>query len=246
MNETSVDSPITNRDVALRVGLAARALPGIDVRAFVGALGARLGTPLSSEILARVTVTDIKALLQGDEIVDPGMDSEALKSAVRHLWGEGVEGSDLPVAEAYADGDMPGSLRVAVASNSGQNLDGHFGSCVRFLVYQVDPETARLIDVRSTLDADEAEDKNAARAALIADCNVVYVQSIGGPAAAKVVRVDVHPIKFPTGGAAQEALEKLQASMHQPPPWLARIMGVEATSLARFRTEEEDDDEEAS
>ena len=246
MNETSVDSPIANRDVALRVGLAARALPGVDVRAFVSALGARFGTPLSSESLARVTVTDIKALLQGDEIVDPGMDSEALKSAVRHLWGEGVEGSDLPVAEAYAEGDMPGSLRVAVASNSAQNLDGHFGSCVRFLVYQVNADTIRLIDVRSALDADEAEDKNAARAALIADCNVVYVQSIGGPAAAKVVRVDVHPIKFPAGGAAQEALEKLQASMHQPPPWLARIMGVEATSLARFRTDDEDDEAEAS
>lgn len=246
MNETSVDSPIANRDVALRVGLAARALPGVDVRAFVSALGARFGTPLSSESLARVTVTDIKALLQGDEIVDPGMDSEALKSAVRHLWGEGVEGSDLPVAEAYAEGDMPGSLRVAVASNNAQNLDGHFGSCVRFLVYQVNADTIRLIDVRSALDADEAEDKNAARAALIADCNVVYVQSIGGPAAAKVVRVDVHPIKFPAGGAAQEALEKLQASMHQPPPWLARIMGVEAASLARFRTDDEDDEADAS
>ncbi len=246
MNETSVDSPITNRDVALRVGLAARALPNVDVRAFVNALGARFGTPLTAENLARVTVTDIKAMLQGDEIVDPGMDGESLKAVVRHLWGEGVEGSDLPVPEPYAEGDMPGSLRVAVASNSGQNLDGHFGSCVRFLVYQVSPQETRLIDVRSTLDADEAEDKNATRAALIGDCNVVYVQSIGGPAAAKVVRVDVHPIKFPAGGAAQEALEKLQVSMHQPPPWLARIMGVEAGSLARFRADEEDDDEALS
>jgi predicted Fe-Mo cluster-binding NifX family protein len=56
---------------------------------------------------------------------------------------------------------MPGSLRVAVAANRGENLDGHFGSCDRFLIYQVGQDAIRLIDVRSTAEADAAEDKNA-------------------------------------------------------------------------------------
>jgi nitrogen fixation protein NifX len=114
---------------------------------------------------------------------------------VRLLWGEGIGHSDLPPVASYAEGDMPGSIRVACASNREQLLDGHYGSCERFLVYQVSPEEVRLIGVRPTLEADHAEDRNVARAALINDCQIVYVQSIGGPATAKVVRAGVHPVK---------------------------------------------------
>jgi nitrogen fixation protein NifX len=134
---------------------------------------------------------------------------------------------------------MPGSLRVAVASNTEENLDGHFGSCPRFLIYQVGRDEIRLIEVRSTTITDDAEDKNVARANLIKDCQIVYVQSIGGPAAAKAVRANIHPVKAPEGGKANIALERLQAVLDAPPPWLAKILGVEAKSLNRFVVEEE-------
>lgn len=223
-----------SRETALRIGLAARAMPGVDVRAFVAALAGKYGAPLSEEKLARVTVADMSALLQGDEIVEPDVAREQIKEAVRYLWGEGLAGDDVPRPEAYSDGDMPGSLRVAVASNNAERLDGHFGSCVRFLVYQVSRGDARLIDVRSTLNTDAAEDRNVARAELIRDCDLVYVQSIGGPAAAKVVRAGVHPVRLPEGGTAAAALARLQATMDAPPPWLAKVMGVTAASLERF------------
>jgi nitrogen fixation protein NifX len=127
------------------------------------------------------------------------------------------------------------ALRVAVASNTDGILDGHFGSCERFLVYQVSADAHRLIETRSTAEADEAADRNLARVALIADCQVLFVQSIGGPAAAKVVRAGVHPVKIAKGGPADETLARLQESLKSPPPWLARVMGVEAASLAPFR-----------
>ncbi len=222
------------RETALRIGLAARAMPGVDVRAFVAALAGKYGAPLSEEKLARVTVADVTALLQGDEIVEPDVAREQIKAAVRYLWGEGLAGDDVPVPEAYSDGDMPGSLRVAVASNNADMLDGHFGSCVRFLVYQVARGEARLIDVRSTLNTDAAEDRNVARAELVRDCQLVYVQSIGGPATAKVVRAGVHPVKLSEGGSAAAALARLQATMETPPPWLAKVMGVTPASLERF------------
>ena len=41
---------------------------------------------------------------------------------------------------------MPGSIRVACASNGGEVLDGRSGSARRFLIYQVSAETVRLID----------------------------------------------------------------------------------------------------
>jgi nitrogen fixation protein NifX len=183
--------------------------------------------------LTSMTVADLQVLLQGDEVVETDIPKDRLKQAVRLLWGEGLVHSDLPPLAGYSDGDMPGSIRVACASNREDLLDGHFGSCERFLVYQVSPAEVRLIGVRPTLEADHAEDRNVARAALIDDCQIVYVQSIGGPATAKVVRAGVHPVKV-AGGTALATLAQLQQALQHPPPWLARIMGVEASSLARF------------
>ncbi|HMW77886.1 MAG TPA: dinitrogenase iron-molybdenum cofactor N-terminal domain-containing protein, partial [Rhodocyclaceae bacterium] len=232
--------PIASREAALRIALAARALNGLDVKAFVGALIEKLEPPLTESKLAKLTVEDLRTLLAGDfaeQGCHVGVAPDQLKEAVRLLWGQGLEHGDFPVIEAYAEGEMPGSIRVALAANRGENLDGHFGSCDRFLIYQVGKEAIKLIDVRSTAEADGAEDKNAARSALIGDCQIVYIQSIGGPAAAKVVRAGVHPIKKPGGGTAREVLVELQARLSSPPPWLAQIMGVPSASLARFEAE---------
>jgi nitrogen fixation protein NifX len=234
------DTPVASREAALRIALAARALNGLDVRALVGALIEKLEAPLTESKLGTLTVEDLRVILAGDfaeQGCHVGVEAEALKEAIRLLWGQGMDNSDFPAIEAYAEGDMPGSLRVAVAANRGENLDGHFGSCERFLIYQASPSEVRLIGVRSTVEADAAEDKNAARSALINDCQIVYVQSIGGPAAAKVVRAGVHPVKKPAGGSAREALAELQQRLSSPPPWLAQIMGVPSASLARFEEE---------
>lgn len=225
------------REAALRIGLAARELGVASVPALVTALAERLGLPLTEARLTGVSVTDLREILAGDHADDNGcvaLPQEKLKLAVRLLWGEGVEGSELPVLDRFSEGDMPGSIRVAVASNVGEQLDGHFGSCERFLVYQVSPAELRLIAVRPTLEADHAEDRNASRAALISDCQVVYVHSIGGPAAAKVVRAGVHPVKVARTDGARLILVQLQETLKRPPPWLAKVMGVEARSLAPF------------
>ena len=238
-------SPIASREAALRIALAARALNGLDIKAFAGALLEKLEGPLTESKRSKLTVEDLRTLLAGDfaeQGCHVGVDAEQLKEAVRLLWGQGIEHNDFPTIEAYADGEMPGSIRVAVAANRGENLDGHFGSCDRFLVYQVGQQAIKLIDVRSTAEADGAEDKNAARSALINDCQIVYIQSIGGPAAAKVVRAGVHPVKKPSGGPAREVLAELQGRLACPPPWLAQIMGVPAASLVRFEEELENEE----
>jgi nitrogen fixation protein NifX len=231
---------VITKIAALRIAQAARVLADVNAGAFAAKLGEQIGLPITEAKLAKVTVADIKLILSGEETVDPDVDNASIKLAVRHLWGVSDEDENLLVPAAYAEGDIPGSLRVAVASNTEENLDGHFGSCPRFLVYQVGPEEIRLIDVRSTAIADDAEDKNVARANLIKDCQIVYVQSIGGPAAAKAVRANVHPIKAPEGGKANIALQRLQAVLDAPPPWLAKILGVKAQSLSRFAGSEEE------
>lgn len=228
------------KGAALRIALAGKTLAEVDTRALTLRLAEKLGLPVTEEKLAGITVADLKALLTGEESVEPDIEMASIKLAVRYLWGENGDDADVPKPESYTEGEIPDSLRVAVASNTAANLDGHFGSAPRFLVYQVGKTAIKLVDVRPTLIADEAEDKNVARSELINDCQLVYVQSIGGPAAAKVVRAGVHPVKIPIAGPATDTLVKLQAVLDAPPPWLAKIMGVEAKSLSRFQPEEEE------
>lgn len=234
---TQFMSQSMTREAALRIGLASREFDGVSVSSLVQALAAKFGLPLTEARLATLTVTDLREILAGDhadENCHVGGHPENLKRAVRLLWGEGIAGSELPPLDAYREGDMPGSIRVACASNNGEDVNGHFGSCERFLIYQVAPSELRLLAVRPTLEADHAEDRNTSRAQLIADCQVVYVQSIGGPAAAKVVRAGAHPVKIPHSGSAREILVRLQETLVKPPPWLAKVMGVKAASLEKF------------
>lgn len=230
------------RELALRIALAARALPDVNPKHLLEVLIEKLGEPLTAEKLSHVTVTQLKS---GFGSPDGEEDTEHLdmvaipnyKEAVRILWGESAD-TDLPEALPYADGDMPGSIRVAIASNSAERMDGHFGSCLRFLVYQINQDELRLIGVRSALEADDAEDRNAFRADLIKDCQVLYVVSIGGPAAAKVIKAGVYPMKLSEETEARDVLAKLQAILAgSPPPWLAKIIGVSMRDRVRFDSE---------
>ncbi|SMF28044.1 nitrogen fixation protein NifX [Alteromonadaceae bacterium Bs31] len=227
-----------NRDTALRIALAARVLPGISVAQLLELLSLRIQGELNEKSLTSITVTDLKKGFgsadggEGESIGLPEM-----KEAVRILWGE-TDLEKLPQVRPMAE--MPErSVRVAIASNTSEKLDGHFGSCIRFLIYQVSAASYQLIDIRSSVEADLAEDRNAYRAELVADCQVLYVVSVGGPAAAKVVRAGVYPIKKPSGGEAGEILAELQTVMkNSPPPWLAKHLGDEAENRVRFEREE--------
>ncbi len=226
------------REIALRIALAARALPDTDPRRLLRVLDDLMGLPPTAEKLASLK---LKQLRQGADGELAEIDKHLLQTALGYLTGSlAAEVEEvLPQVHPYRDGDMPGSVRVACASNRGEELDGHFGSCSRFLVYQVGSEEIRLIGVRSCEVVSADGDKNAQRASLIDDCQVLFVASIGGPAAAKVVRAGVHPIKHPQGGPARARLEVLQAVLSgSPPPWLAKVMGRAAEQRVRFERDE--------
>ena len=211
-----------SREIALRIGLAARALPGVSVGALVNGLVSQVGWPLTEEKLARLTVTHLRNALSQGGSIDADADAPVadvvenygvalLKEVVEILWGEKHEEEALPAVEPYSEGDIPDSIRVAVASDSDENLDAHFGSCRRYLIYQVGVAECRLVAIRSSAGADEAEDSSAFRAELIRDCHVLFVQSIGGPAAAKVINTGIYPLKFAEGGAGPRASRRAAA-----------------------------------
>ncbi|MDB9528772.1 dinitrogenase iron-molybdenum cofactor biosynthesis protein [Oscillatoria sp. CS-180] len=231
-----ISQPISE-EVAFRIALAARALPDTSVGELIEALQTNLEDELTEDSLSKLTVTQLKRSFGNIYEVDGEWEGEdannedidAFKEAVRILWGE-VDECEKPLPiEPYQDGDMPNSIRIAVASNTAEKLDGHFGSCHRYLIYQLSANALKLIDVRSAIEADQSDNKNQFRVDLIRDCPVLYIVSIGGPAAAKVIQANIYPMKVEQGGEIREILADLQQAIAiSPPPWLAKILGVTA------------------
>ncbi|MBF0422262.1 MAG: hypothetical protein HQL73_04655 [Magnetococcales bacterium] len=133
-----------------------------------------------------------------------------------------------PLDEAPVKGR--GSVRIALASNTDGMIDGHFGSCAWFEIFDVSREAIVPIAKRVTaaLGTSPAMDgeKTGQRLALVRDCDILGVQSIGGPPAARVVNAGIMPLKFPRSRPGAEVLQELQHRLHHPPPWLLRAMGV--------------------
>lgn len=228
-----MNSPALDKEIALRIGLAARELPETDIPRLLRVLDDAVGLPPGKKQLAGLTVKRLKSAADG-EFAD--FDTRSLKAALACLKGEvSVVEEPLPEVSPYAEEDMPNSIRVACASNRADLLDGHFGSCRRFLIYQVSASEQRLIGIREIGSVPAGEDKNLHRVAQIADCQILFVASIGGTPAAKVIRAGIHPIKKPQAGSAGVEIRALGAVIGKSaPPWLAKIMGQAPEQRIRF------------
>ena len=116
--DTRTKPPVT-REAALRIALAARAMPNASLSSLIELLQRRLGDEIDEEMLRQVTVTMLKtgfASADGEEDgEDIGIGLEAMKLAARILWGDTQGDDSLPKIQPYDEGDMPGSVRVAVA-----------------------------------------------------------------------------------------------------------------------------------
>jgi nitrogen fixation protein NifX len=227
-----------SRELALRIGLAARALPDTDAKRLFYVLTHCVGLPITEDKIGSLNLKTLKTAQEG-EFSD--IDDDLLKKAL-HILKTDIETGEIlkPQISAYSEGDMPGSVRIACASNDAINIDGHFGSCSQFMIYQVTADEARLIDIRSTdiPKGLEVDDKNLFRAELIQDCQVLYIASVGGPAAAKIVKLGIHPMKLPGIETIAGIIGQLQTVIAgTPPPWLAKVMGIEAAERFRFERE---------
>ena len=66
-----MNNGIITKPAALRIALAARTMPEVNMGGLVAKLGNHLGLPITEEKLARVTVADLKLILSGEETVEP-------------------------------------------------------------------------------------------------------------------------------------------------------------------------------
>ncbi|MBC9785155.1 nitrogen fixation protein NifX [Heliobacterium chlorum] len=120
-------------------------------------------------------------------------------------------------------------MLVAFATESQKFVDAHFGLASAFSVYDV---TAEEIHAKGTVYCPKEftpdEDKIEGRLQIISDCAVVYCTAIGGPAAARLVQSNIHPLKVSEGTPIEDELNRLQTLLAgSPPPWLRKRLQQE-------------------
>ena len=141
-------------------------------------------------------------------------------------------------------------LRVALATRDGRTMSGHFGSAQRFVIFEVSANARRFLETISFEDvSDESgshttqgDDRNAAKIAALSDVDVLVVQAIGGPVAARVIRAQIHPVKFSEPEPIEDILRRLSTMLlDSPPPWLRKVMQQKQTRSMDFLDDDDPD-----
>ena len=138
--------------------------------------------------------------------------------------------------------DMDNAMKVAFATKDMETINAHFGGSKEFVVYNVSAEGFELAGVVKT-DTSEmtGDDKTDFKVKALEGINIMYCESIGGTAAAKVIRAGISPMKVMEARRIEEVLKELVAMINgNPPPWVKRIINMETTEdprLARWAVE---------
>lgn len=152
---------------------------------------------------------------------------------------------------ALARGPVQGGrMKVAFTTNDLKTVNAHFAGARTLSVWEVGAEDAAFVeaiqfDTVGTEDGahtDDGEARIRARVKALDGVALLFVKAIGGPAAAKVVRANVHPIKLPDDEAITDVIARVQGMMTAPPPWLRKIMLASTGNAADDLAFLDDDD----
>ncbi len=139
-------------------------------------------------------------------------------------------------------------LKIAIATNDMEHLNAHFGSARKFAVYEVTREAWRFVEAVGFDDVTEqsgrhaeGDDKIGPKVDALAGTALLFVLAIGGPAAARVVRSGIHPVKLKDPEPISAVIARVQAMLRgAPPPWLRKILGRDAPRPAFMDSDTEE------
>jgi nitrogen fixation protein NifX len=128
-------------------------------------------------------------------------------------------------------------MKVAFATTDGVAVDEHFGRAGKFAVYDISDNGSSFMEFRkfsdgidkSVTDTREGgglhDSAVQAKVDRLADCKLVYLTEIGGPAAARLVKKGIMPMKVKEPIMIEQALAQLREMIAKtPPPWLRKAM----------------------
>jgi nitrogen fixation protein NifX len=134
------------------------------------------------------------------------------------------------------------AMKVAFATKDLETVNAHFGGALEFAVYNVSTDGFSMSGVVKTDTSDlQGDAKTDYKVKALHGINIMYCESIGGTAAAKVIRAGINPMKVNEPRRIEEVLKELVEMINgNPPPWVKRIMNIETTEdprLARWAAE---------
>lgn len=141
-------------------------------------------------------------------------------------------------------------MKVAFATQDMHTLDAHFAGARNFAIYDVTPEGHQFIEAirfdqtsgQDGMHGDDGHDRLFSRVEALDGCTLLFVLAIGGPAAARVVARQIHPVKLQRPEPISDIIDRLQTMLNgTPPPWLRKAMrGGASVDEKDFIDEEEE------
>jgi len=140
-----------------------------------------------------------------------------------------------------------GHMRIAVATQDRQRVDAHFASAKTFMFFDVSSEGHTFLEAiqfdtvsdQSGQHQEDGEDRLAAKIGALEGSAMLFVRAIGGPAAARVIRAKVHPVKLPVDEPIADVIERIRSVLKgTPPPWMRKILRDAEAGDERFIDDE--------
>ena len=127
-------------------------------------------------------------------------------------------------------------MKIGFATTDNILINDHFGWAKNFAIYEINQEGFNFLENRH-FEEDEIEELNKIDKKIegLKDLKIIFVESIGGTAAARVVKSGIHPVKSKPNDKIEAVMEELQAVLSKnPPPWLKKIILKESGETAEI------------
>ncbi|MHB1546537.1 MAG: nitrogen fixation protein NifX [bacterium] len=116
-------------------------------------------------------------------------------------------------------------MKVGFATSDNILINDHFGWAKNFAVYEINQDGFNFLENRHFEEEMEELDKIDKKIEGLKDLRIIFVESIGGTAAAKVIKCGIHPVKSKPNDKIEEVMKELKAVLSKnPPPWLKKII----------------------
>jgi nitrogen fixation protein NifX len=136
-------------------------------------------------------------------------------------------------------------MKIAFTTSDHVHVNAHFGSAKRIDVYEVDQQQYEFVNTLyfdGNLNEDGNEDKLLPKIEALHDCTIVYVSTIGGSAAARLIKQKITPIKAQSEDQEiTDLLTKLVQTLNgSPPPWLRKALLQRSPALDELEDSKEE------
>jgi nitrogen fixation protein NifX len=128
-------------------------------------------------------------------------------------------------------------MKVGFATNDNILINDHFGWAKNFAIYEINMDGFKFLENRYFEEEVEEINKIDRKIEKLRDVKIIFIESIGGTAAARVVKSGIYPVVKKGIGAKpaplriDDVMEELRDVLSKnPPPWLKKIILKEKES----------------